>query len=493
MKKYWVRSSIFNIAFFGVTAVLSVVYLPLLILPRKMFVGLIKFWLRVVAFLEYTILGLRYQVLGLENLPPLGGSYIVAAKHQSAYETLKLHLIFDDPAIILKKELLMIPLFGYYLKKSGAIAIDRSSPEIALRSVQHGALRVRDEDRPIIIFPQGTRVAIDTTPAQKPYKPGIYRIQDVTNLPIYPLALNSGVFWPRNSWLKRPGTVTFQVLPPIRPGEDRQTLMAELEEKIESATSMLVDQARPLRSFSSPRVAAFKKFMLFVLFLMACGFYTLWWNMVTETIQREYAAVHDDSALLPEITGFPIMMKIRLPREVITTTEGNIVIEDIYAYGLPLPFAPVEIATGKIMITNHKWTAPLILDSLLARVSYTGQTLYLKDSLLSAEDFRAAAEGTIDLTDPELPVFDLALKFRNHEGFLAHLSRLDILKEKTAKFMSAAFTGLMDEEGVVAFPVTQQGRTLYTGPFALVDIPQTKAVTVARPLVAKDTPRDPFR
>ena len=156
------------------------------------------------AILEKYILGLTYEVRGQEHLPEQG-SYIIAAKHQSSYETFKLHTLFGDPAIVLKKELLRIPLWGMYLKKSDVIAIDRSSPKTAIKSIKDGAQHVKEQGRPIIIFPQGTRVSIDTTAQEKPYKIGIMRLQEATNLPIIPMAINTGYFQPKHKWCKKPG------------------------------------------------------------------------------------------------------------------------------------------------------------------------------------------------------------------------------------------------------------------------------------------------
>lgn len=188
--------------------------------------------------LEKYVLGLDYEVRGLENLPP-HGSYIVAAKHESPYETFKLHLLFDDPAIVLKKELLSIPLWGRFLARCRPIAIDRSRGRQAARQIIEGAKRVEKENRPIVIFPQGTRVYVWQTTKEKPYKPGIVRMYRETAMPVVPLALNSGLFWPRRSWLKRPGKVIFEFLPPIPPGEDPDALLPLLESRLETACKAL--------------------------------------------------------------------------------------------------------------------------------------------------------------------------------------------------------------------------------------------------------------
>jgi 1-acyl-sn-glycerol-3-phosphate acyltransferase len=235
------RSAIFSIAFFIFTLGICLSYAPAVILPRERFLPLVAFYLKGVYCLERLILGLSYEVRGGEHLPQ-SGAYLVAAKHFSAYETFKLVLLFGDPAIILKKELLSIPLWGWYLGKTKPIAIDRSKAKNALSSMLEGAQRIKDEGRPLVIFPQGTRVRVEETPAEKPYKSGIARIQAATELPVIPMATNSGYYAPRKSWIKKSGTVIFEFLPPLH--ETGDELMKTLEEKLEAASNALIDEAK---------------------------------------------------------------------------------------------------------------------------------------------------------------------------------------------------------------------------------------------------------
>ena len=239
----FLRSTLFNIAFYGATAIACIVCLPGLLLPRKGAMVIVRCFVGTVYFLEKYILGLDYEVRGLKNLPE-EGSYIVAAKHQSPYETMKLHRLFDFPAVVLKKELLNIPLWGWFLARSEPIAIDRSQGRQASMQIIEGAKRVEKESRPIVIFPQGTRVYPTQTTKEKPYKNGVVRIYEATNMPIVPLALNSGMFWPRRSWIKKPGKVVFQFLPPIPHGQDPKTLLTRLEEQIEGTTEKLQQEAK---------------------------------------------------------------------------------------------------------------------------------------------------------------------------------------------------------------------------------------------------------
>ncbi|MCB9988937.1 MAG: 1-acyl-sn-glycerol-3-phosphate acyltransferase [Rhodospirillales bacterium] len=238
----FLRSTLFNMALYGTTALMCVVCLPGLLLPKKQAMGIVALFVHTVHFLEKYIAGLDYEVRGIENLPQ-SGAYIVAAKHQSPYETFKLNILFNDPAIVLKRELLRIPLWGQFLAKIDPIAIDRSAGKAAMQQIVEGALHVKEQGRPMVIFPQGTRVWPYETPKDKPYRAGVARIQEATQLPIIPLALNTGAFWPRHSWVKKPGTVVFEFLPPIMPEKDTAAVLKELEETLEGTSYRLMAEA----------------------------------------------------------------------------------------------------------------------------------------------------------------------------------------------------------------------------------------------------------
>ena len=236
---YWfLRASAFNLCFYIISTLFCIILLPVLLVPHKLMMKIIHLYLHINFFLEKYILGLTYEIRGAKNLPQ-DPPYIVAAKHQSTYETLKLHFLFKNPAPVLKKELLNIPLWGKYLEKSDVIAIDRSSPKAAIKSIKESALRVTAQKRPIIIFPQGTRVSPGTGTDEKPYKMGVTRIQNITNLPIIPMATNAGVYYPKGKWCRKPGCVIFEFLPAIEPSKDRpakQTLK-QIEDVVEEKSS----------------------------------------------------------------------------------------------------------------------------------------------------------------------------------------------------------------------------------------------------------------
>lgn len=239
------RSLAFNILFYGVwTPLVCTAGLPFLLFGRKGALGVSRFYTDGVHVLEKYVLGLDYEIRGIEHRPPANTPYLVAAKHQSAYETVKLFRLFRDPTIILKRELLWLPLFGWYLRGLDVIAIDRGRREQATASLYAGAKKMRDQNRAIIIFPQGTRVKPDATVKEKPYKGGIIKLYNELGLPILPVAMNSGLYWPRNGFWKKPGKVIFEFLPLIPPGLQGPDVMKALEEQIETTSKALVEEGR---------------------------------------------------------------------------------------------------------------------------------------------------------------------------------------------------------------------------------------------------------
>ncbi len=233
------RSALFSVLFLANISVMSIFYLPLLLAPRKAMMAAARLWVASSLVLLWHVAGVRWQVRGRENLPE--GGFLVASKHQSAFETFAFHRLLEDPAYILKRELTWIPFFGWYLAKSGVIAIDRSAGAKALKAMVKGAQQAAAEGRPVIIFPEGTRSAPG---AKMPYHTGVAMLYGAMGVPVVPVALNSGMCWGKRSFLKRPGTITVEFLPPIAPGSlDRKAFMAELESRIEAATDRLVAEA----------------------------------------------------------------------------------------------------------------------------------------------------------------------------------------------------------------------------------------------------------
>lgn len=244
----YIRSILFNFMFYCVwTPLVCIAMLPSLIMPRKFTVAVAAMYQYGVYLLAKYIVGLDFEVRGREFQPADGQPYLVAAKHQSAYETLILYQLFSDPTIILKKELLSLPVFGWFLKKLDVIAIDRGKRSSAANSLYEGAKRMRKDGRPIVIFPQGTRVRVDAATAEKPYKSGITRLYTAVELPILPMAINTGLYWPRNSFWKYPGKAVIEFLPLIPAGLPEDDVLQKLETDIETASKKLIEEGRAAR------------------------------------------------------------------------------------------------------------------------------------------------------------------------------------------------------------------------------------------------------
>ena len=237
----WMRSALFSVAAVLWTSVLALLYLPLLLGSRRLTQRAAAFWCRGLIALVGICCGLRWRVVGRENLPR--GAAVIAAKHQSAWETLIFHVLVDDPVFVLKRELLKVPLLGWYMRKSGGISIDRAAGFRSIKAMLPGVERALANGAQVIVFPEGTR----TPPGRRrPYQPGIAAIYRRTDAPIVPVALNSGMFWGRRRFLKFPGVITLEALSPMPRGLDRAAFMKELHQRIETATDRLCAKAAHL-------------------------------------------------------------------------------------------------------------------------------------------------------------------------------------------------------------------------------------------------------
>jgi 1-acyl-sn-glycerol-3-phosphate acyltransferase len=245
----WLRAFVFNLAAFGWTTFAGTLALPLLLLPRRAAIGVGRLWSRGMVALLRHIAGIEHELRGFNRLPH--GGVIIAMKHQSAWDAVILPIVLDDPAVVVKRELVRLPIYGWYMWRSGlAIAIDRRAGAAALRSMVAAARDAAAAGRPIVIFPQGTRVPPGTRLA---YQPGVAALYQALALPLVPAAVNSGLFWGRRSFLKRPGRIVLEFLDPIPPGWPRQRLMAELEERVEGATAALEAEALAADGAPLPR------------------------------------------------------------------------------------------------------------------------------------------------------------------------------------------------------------------------------------------------
>lgn len=235
----WLRALAFNAWFWLWTALLLVAFLPGLLLPRQAIMAGQRLWARGINLGLRLLVGLRHEIRGIENLPP--GPAIIASKHQSAWDTIIWHLAVPDPAVVMKKELLSLPVYGWYCRHTRQIPIDRAAGASALREMLHAARAARDAGRHIVIFPEGTRVAPG---ASAGYLPGAAALYRDLGLPVVPVALNSGLFWGRNAFMKYPGTIVMEYLEPIPPGLDRKSFMARLEAAIETGSEALRSSGR---------------------------------------------------------------------------------------------------------------------------------------------------------------------------------------------------------------------------------------------------------
>jgi 1-acyl-sn-glycerol-3-phosphate acyltransferase len=227
----WLRSAVFMLWFIATTLVLSLIFLPVLLLPRGATVWLARLWTRVTFWGLKGFTGIDFEIRGI----PPKGPVLVASKHMSMWDTMALYLALDQPAIVLKRELLRIPFYGWFVWKATAIPIDRGAGASALRKMAASARAVLAQGRPILIFPEGTRKKPHAAPD---YKPGVAGLYGMLGVACVPAALNSGVYW--TGFLKRPGTIVLEFLEPIAPGMKRDAFMAVLQDRIETATSEIL-------------------------------------------------------------------------------------------------------------------------------------------------------------------------------------------------------------------------------------------------------------
>jgi 1-acyl-sn-glycerol-3-phosphate acyltransferase len=229
------RSILFNILFYLNLFVYFIAAIPSLFLPYRVVVAFAKAWGRTDLWLLRAVCGIDVEWIGLEKIPK--GPLIVASKHQSLWETFALLTLFRDPTFIVKRELMWIPFFGWYIWKARMIPVNRGARTLALADMTERARVELQRDRQLVIFPEGTRRAPGAEPA---YKFGVAHLYAETGVPCLPVALNSGLVRGRRSFLRHPGTVRVEILDPIPPGLARAEFLERLETEIEGATARLV-------------------------------------------------------------------------------------------------------------------------------------------------------------------------------------------------------------------------------------------------------------
>ena len=223
------KSLLFNLFLYTGIVATFLIALPTLFLPPKFTLLFGKFLGHYVVFIIKVLLNTRVEFKGIDNIPKTE-KYFVASAHQSMFETFALQSVLDYPVFILKKELLKIPLFGLYLKKIKSIEIVRdTTTKDNLNFFDKVTNVIKNENRPLLIFPQGTRIKVDE---KVPFKKGVGRIYETLNIPCVPVALNSGRVWPKKGIIKYPGKITVSFLEPIKPGLNRDEFVKNLETKI---------------------------------------------------------------------------------------------------------------------------------------------------------------------------------------------------------------------------------------------------------------------
>jgi 1-acyl-sn-glycerol-3-phosphate acyltransferase len=234
-----VRSLLFNLAFYLNLVVLLMGALVTLALPRRAVLGMAKLWGRTSVWLLRVICGTSVEFRGVEKLPK--GPLIVAAKHQSTWETFALLWLFEDFTFIVKRELMWIPIFGWCMAKGRMIPVDRGAGSQALGDMTRRAREEIRGGRQLIIFPEGTR----RPPGAEPrYKFGVAQLYAEVGVPCVPVALNSGLYWPRRAFRRLPGTIVVEFLDPIPPGLDKDAFFQRLQRDIETATARLIAEGQ---------------------------------------------------------------------------------------------------------------------------------------------------------------------------------------------------------------------------------------------------------
>jgi 1-acyl-sn-glycerol-3-phosphate acyltransferase len=253
MVSIFLRSLLFNLLFYPNFVFWALVALPTLAMPRKALLRVANWWAQSNIVMMRVICNIKVEYRGTEKIPK--GPLIVAAKHQSMWETISLLHFFDAPFFVLKRELLRIPIFGQYLMKADMVAIDRSSGRQALMKIAKRAGEEVRRGRQFVIFPEGTRRPPGAPPD---YKAGVALIYADCGVPCLPVALNSGLFWPRRTFMRYPGTLVVEFLDPLPPSLPRGEFLSRVQSVIEEATDRLVaaGQAEQARLFGRVPQAA---------------------------------------------------------------------------------------------------------------------------------------------------------------------------------------------------------------------------------------------
>jgi 1-acyl-sn-glycerol-3-phosphate acyltransferase len=224
----WLRSWVYLFVFLAWTVATAILCLPLLLTQRGA-LRAIRLWTGGVMVLARAIVGIRCRVEGQEHVP--AGACIIAAQHQSSFETYRLFHDLEHPIFILKRELIWIPVIGWYMTRAGFVSIDRGAGAGAMRKMLREAQAALDAGHQVVVFPEGTRVRPGEV---RPYRPGIAALYAHCDIPVVPMALNSGYFWGKTRILKMPGEIVFRFLPALPRGLDKDQLLTELRSRLDA-------------------------------------------------------------------------------------------------------------------------------------------------------------------------------------------------------------------------------------------------------------------
>lgn len=241
-----VRSYLFAAWLYGLTILLILVWTPTLALPRRFLRRGMRVHARLMTWGLRAILGVRVEIRGREHVPH--GAALIAGKHQSMLDTITPFDVLDDPCLVAKAELARLPLYGWVVRKMGMMTVDRSAGATALRRMVSDARAQLADGRQVIIFPEGTRARVGAPPD---YKPGVAALYRELDQPCTPLATNSGAFWPAKGLVRGPGVIVFEFLPAIPPGLKRGEFMRELQNRIETASDELLQDASSASTLAS--------------------------------------------------------------------------------------------------------------------------------------------------------------------------------------------------------------------------------------------------
>ena len=229
-----IRSLIYVLWLYGSMAVIGIVYFPAALINGKAAGDAARVWSHAALWGARVIIGLTVEIRGRENIPR--GAALIAGKHQAMLDTIMPFAVLDDPTVVLKKELLAMPIFGWFSQRAGMIAVDRDAGAAAMMKMLREAKAHAEAGQQVVIFPEGTRQEVGAPPD---YQPGVAGLYAAMKTPCVPVALNTGLYWPAHGVRRKPGNAVIEFLEPIPPGLPRKEFMATLQERIETASDRL--------------------------------------------------------------------------------------------------------------------------------------------------------------------------------------------------------------------------------------------------------------